>query len=112
MKIAIPLTEGKLSAHFGHCQEFAFVSVNEEQRTVLETTTLTPPPHEPGTFPAWVAEQGADLVIAGGMGQRAIALFEGQGLKVVVGSPAASPEQLATAWLGGELTGGANLCDH
>ncbi|MBU8870631.1 MAG: NifB/NifX family molybdenum-iron cluster-binding protein [Gemmatimonadales bacterium] len=112
MKIAIPLTGGKLSAHFGHCQEFAFVDVDSEAGKILETSTLTPPPHEPGSFPAWVADQGAKLVIAGGMGQRAISLFQSQGLEVVVGSAGGSPEELATAWLKGDLSSGANLCDH
>ena len=112
MKIAIPLTGGQLSAHFGHCQEFAFVDVDVEERKILETATLTPPPHEPGSFPAWVAAQGANLVIAGGMGQRAIDLFNAQGLDVVVGSAGGTPEELAGAWLAGNLAGGNNLCDH
>jgi len=25
MKIAIPIADGKLTAHFGHCQEFALI---------------------------------------------------------------------------------------
>jgi len=28
MKIAIPLAGGKLSAHFGHCQEFAIIDAD------------------------------------------------------------------------------------
>lgn len=112
MKIAIPLTEGRLSSHFGHCQEFAFVEIDENAQSIVEITKLAPPPHEPGTFPAWVAEQGAKLVIAGGMGQRAISLFQGQGLDVVVGAPNSSAEELVTTWMAGTLTGGQNLCDH
>ena len=32
MKVAIPLAEGKLTAHFGHCQEFALVEVEDKDR--------------------------------------------------------------------------------
>ena len=31
MKFAIPLAEGKLTAHFGHCQEFALVEVEDNE---------------------------------------------------------------------------------
>ena len=36
---------------------------------------LVPPPHEPGVLPGWLHHLGADVIIAGGMGQRAISLF-------------------------------------
>jgi len=44
MKFAIPLAEGKLTAHFGHCQEFAIVNVEENE--IKNTEILVPPPHE------------------------------------------------------------------
>jgi len=31
MKFAIPLVEGKLTAHFGHCKEFAVIDVEDKQ---------------------------------------------------------------------------------
>ena len=33
MKFAIPLADGKLTAHFGHCQEFAIIEVEENEIT-------------------------------------------------------------------------------
>ena len=40
MKFAIPVAEGKLAAHFGHCKEFAIVDVqdNEIKNTVMLET--------------------------------------------------------------------------
>jgi predicted Fe-Mo cluster-binding NifX family protein len=52
------------------------------------------------------------MIIAGGMGRRAQNLFAGQGIEVVVGVPAASPQRLAEDYLAGELRGGVNSCDH
>jgi ATP-binding protein involved in chromosome partitioning len=112
MRIAIPLAEGKLSAHFGHCQEFALLDVDEKTGKTTAQKTLPPPPHEPGVLPRWLHEQGADVIIAGGMGRRAQALFEASGIRVVVGAPAQSPEQLVADYAAGTLATGANLCDH
>ncbi len=62
MKFAIPLAEGKLTAHFGHCQEFAIVNVEENE--IKNTEILVPPPHEPGVLPKWLGELGANVIIA------------------------------------------------
>lgn len=112
MKIAIPVTEGKLAAHFGHCEKFAFVEVDKDAGQVLTTELLDPPPHAPGVMPRWVAEQGANLIIAGGMGMRAKELFEERGVDVLVGAPVTSSDELAAAYLAGTLQTGGNACDH
>ncbi len=110
MRVAIPLAAGKLCSHFGHCQEFAFVDVNGSIITGM--TTKTPPPHEPGVFPAWLAQEGVSVVLAGGMGERAQALFQQNGIKVVCGVPAGEPLEAVKAYLEGTLTTGANPCSH
>ena len=112
MKIAIPIANGQLCMHFGHCEQFAFVTVDSENKAITRTEMLTPPPHEPGVLPKWVAENGGNLVIAGGMGQRAQQLFQQNGVDVLVGAPAESPENLAAAYLSGTLQTGQNVCDH
>ncbi len=71
MKIAIPLTGGKLSAHFGHCERFAIIDADQSSGAILARQEVVPPPHEPGSYPAWLAERGATHIISGGMGQQA-----------------------------------------
>jgi ATP-binding protein involved in chromosome partitioning len=112
MKVAIPLAEGRLSMHFGHCQEFAIVEVDASNKKILGTTTHTPPAHEPGVLPNWLHEQGVSTIIAGGMGQRAQQIFADKGIAVVVGAPAENAETLVKAWLDGSLESGDNICDH
>lgn len=112
MKIAIPTANGQLCMHFGHCEQFAFVTVDTEAKSVVKTEMLTPPPHEPGVLPKWVADNDAKFVIAGGMGQRAQQLFNENGVQVLVGAPADSPENLAAAYLNNTLQTGQNSCDH
>ncbi len=110
MKFAIPLAEGKLTAHFGHCQEFALVEVEDNQ--IKEKEILIPPPHEPGVLPKWLHEKGADVIIAGGMGMRAMDLFKQNDIKVMTGAPSLTPEELVKQYLNNTLTAGDNLCDH
>ena len=112
MKVAIPLAKGTLCQHFGHCEQFAVVHVDPQHGTVLDTAYLTPPPHEPGVLPHWLADTGATLVIAGGMGARAISLLQERGVKVIIGAPADCPEKLVRAYHDGTLTLSANPCDH
>ena len=112
MKIAIPVAQAKLCMHFGHCEVFTIFDVNLESMTIKGQTDLTPPPHEPGVLPRWLAEQGANCIIAGGMGGRAKSLFEDMNITVVTGAPAGDPEAVVTAFLNDMLELGPNACDH
>jgi predicted Fe-Mo cluster-binding NifX family protein len=109
MKFAIPMANGKLTAHFGHCQEFAIIDVEENE--IRNKSVLVPPPHEPGVLPQWLSQMGTNVVIAGGMGHRAIMLFDQAGIKVVTGAPVELPEILVKDYLTNALTTGNNLCD-
>jgi predicted Fe-Mo cluster-binding NifX family protein len=109
-KIAIPLEGNVLSAHFGHCQAFAFVEV--ENNEIKNITVLDPPEHQPGTFPRFVAAQGATDVIGGGMGPQAISLFNEAGVNVFIGAPIDTPEKLVRSFLDGNLQLSANYCNH
>jgi Mrp family chromosome partitioning ATPase/predicted Fe-Mo cluster-binding NifX family protein len=112
MKIAVPMADGRLCMHFGHCEQFALLEVDDAAKTITGTTYLTPPAHEPGVLPRWLHEQGANVIIAGGMGQRAQSLFSQNGITVVVGAPGETPEKVASAYLEGTLEVGQNVCDH
>ena len=91
---------------------FALVEVNDADKSIAGVNYLDPPPHEPGVLPRWLHEQGANVIIAGGMGQRAQSLFAENDIAVVVGASAAPPEDLVKAYLSATLETGQNLCDH
>ncbi len=112
MRIAIPVADGKLTMHFGHCERFALVDVDPKSHGILATREVEAPEHQPGLFPRWLAEQGVQLVIAGGMGNSAQSLFSQRGITVLVGAPVEPPEALVTAYMEGTLRTGANVCDH
>ncbi|RJX26515.1 MAG: chromosome partitioning protein ParA [Desulfurivibrio sp.] len=112
MRIVIPLADGRLTSHFGHCASFALVDVDQTSRQIVKREDIAAPPHQPGLLPSWLSEQGANLIIAGGMGQKARELFIEQGIQVMVGAMAETPEKLAGDYLAGTLQLGQNSCDH
>ncbi|MFC1597035.1 NifB/NifX family molybdenum-iron cluster-binding protein [Planctomycetota bacterium] len=110
--IAIPVADGRLCMHFGHCEQFALFQVDTVGKEILNFSQVAPPPHEPGLLPRWLDEQGVNLVIAGGMGGRAQGIFAERGIEVIVGGPAEPPEGLVRSYLDGTLQAGENACDH
>lgn len=112
VRIAIPVTNGRLHSHFGGCGEFALVDADAETRAVIATQTLPAPPHAPGVFPRWLREQGAKVVIVGGIGQRALDNFALHGITVRSGQPESTVETIAADFLAGRLSAVPVGCTH
>lgn len=110
-RIAIPADEsGVLDAHFGHCK--VFILFDEEDGKIVKEERITPPPHEPGLLPKFLAENGVTDIISGGMGERAIQLFNQRGINAFVGAPKLTARFLAEGYLSGSLEFTGNYCDH
>ena len=112
MRYAVPVSDGRLSAHFGHCEHFALIDVDEATGTIVRKELLASPGHQPGLLPVWLAEEGVSAVIAGGMGSRAQAIFRENRIQVVVGAAEDDPEQAVMEHIRGTLATGDNVCDH
>jgi|DewCreStandDraft_4_1066084.scaffolds.fasta_scaffold07638_3 ATP-binding protein involved in chromosome partitioning len=112
MRIAIPLADGLLAQHFGHCEKFALIDVDPVAKQITATAEVEAPEHQPGFLPRWLKDQGVTLVIAGGLGSRARALLERASVSVLTGAPTESATALAQRFLRGDSIGGENACDH
>lgn len=112
MKYAVPVSGGMVSAHFGHCDHFALFDVDEQKKEITKKESIPSPEHQPGLLPGWLAEKGASVVIAGGMGPRAQELFQQNGIKVLIGALEGDPEKAVLNYLSGQLAIGDNICDH
>jgi ATP-binding protein involved in chromosome partitioning len=112
MRYAVPVSGGVLSQHFGHCEQFAFIDVDEEKRDIIKKELVPSPGHQPGVLPRWLAEEGVSVVIAGGMGSRAQNLFNQNRIKVVINVLERDPEQAVLGYLAGDLETGEDVCDH
>ena len=110
MRIAIPAIGGQISPHFARGEEFVLFDVEDGE--VKNRVFVVPPPHGPGVLPQWLREQGASVIIASGMGSRAQALFNQQGITVVLGASSGSPDEIVANYLNETLETGENVCDH
>lgn len=112
MRIAIPVSDGRLAQHFGHCEKFAIFDIDLDAKAVASAIEIFAPPHQPGLLPSWLGERDVNLIIAGGMGSRAHSLFQQASIQVLTGAPEESPAALVRQFLDGQLVTGANACDH
>jgi predicted Fe-Mo cluster-binding NifX family protein len=112
MRIAIPLTNGRLADHFGRCQHFALVDVDTSTKAILGFKQESAPEHAPGLLPRWLRDRAVSLVIAAGMGPRARSLFAEAGIEVLTGAEDREPDIVVRNYLDGALATGVNSCDH
>ena len=109
MRIAVSSSDnqglaGQVAQHFGRCPYFTFVDVEEgeiRQVRILENPYFDG--HQPGQIPDYVHQQGGDMILAGGMGGRAIEFFHELGIQAFTGVSGSIRHSLELA-LGGELS--------
>lgn len=109
MKIAIAADDGRVARHFGHCQQYALFQVEKGQ--IKGREDIENPGHQPNYLPRFLAQQGVNCIIAGGMGHRAMALFKEAGIESIIGIEGLV-EGVMDNFLKGELTTGDNACHH
>ncbi len=90
MKIAIPCgnnngLESEVSTHFGRSPYYAFVDVDDNRIKNVEVIPVPLAEHELGDLPNFVKENNGTVVIAYGMGRRAVDFFKQLGIDVITG---------------------------
>ena len=109
MRIAIAQDGNKVSEHFGHCEQYAIFDV--EDSIIYRKDDLPSPGHEPGRLPVFLAEHGVNLIIAGGMGPRAVDIFHENGIDVLLGI-SGNVDYVAQDYIAGRLSPGKSSCHH
>ncbi len=117
MKIAIASEENRdlesrAAHHFGRCPFYVFVTVDDNDK-VLKSESIENPffnGHEPGVVPQFIADQKADVIIAGGMGPRAIQWFDQLGVTALTAS-APTVNDILTKFLNNEIAGAESCHD-
>ena len=107
LKIAVASDHGIVTQHFGHCQEFVVFETQNNQ--ITKTETLANPGHRPGFLPNFLAEQGVNVIISGGMGGAAVAIFNEKNIEVIVGA-SGDASKAAESYLKGELKSTGSVC--
>jgi len=91
MRIAIPCSnnnglESEISMHFGRSPYYTFVDAEGNEIKSFEVLPVPFAEHGPGDLPNFVKENGGDVVIAYGMGGRAVDFFNQLGIDVITGA--------------------------
>jgi predicted Fe-Mo cluster-binding NifX family protein len=93
--------------HFGRCPYFVLVDLEGSQvQAVRDLDNPYYGGHEPGQVPAFIASLGANVMLTGGMGGRAIMFFQQFGIEGVTGAYG-TVRQSVERYLGGQLKGAA-----
>ncbi len=107
--VGIPSTnpgglDAPFGAHFGHCDLYTVVNVEDGE--IKEIRTLPNVPHQQGGCMAPVqhlADNGVQILIAGGMGMRPLMGFNQVGIDVYYSGGVPTVGEAVMAFLNGEL---------
>jgi predicted Fe-Mo cluster-binding NifX family protein len=110
MRVAISADDSNgldsvVSPHFGRCPYYVLVDL--DGREVSQVNAVENPAygqHRPGQVPGFIKSHGADVMLAGGMGRRAIGFFQQYGIQAATGATGTVRHALEQ-YLGGELQG-------
>lgn len=109
MRIAVAANGNQVAGHFGHCENFIFFDT--ENGAIQDVKSVPNPGHRPGFLPNFLADNGAKVIIAGGMGGGAVQIFNERGVEVIVGAEG-DAKIAVEAYLKGELISTGSICHH
>jgi len=113
MRIAVPMSNGQFSQHFGQSSGFWVCDAQQDPPAVSGGKELAVPREGGcGAIPGLLAGAGVDLVIAGGIGGGAVQNLQRVGIKAVAGAAGGSPEALVMAFLRQQLVCTGDTCHH
>jgi predicted Fe-Mo cluster-binding NifX family protein len=95
--------ESSISSHFGRCPFYVLVDVEDNQIfgfKIVDNPHF--PNHQQGVIPQFIHSQKANVMVAGGMGPRAIDLFTQFGIDVATGAQG-KVRDVVEAYLRGEI---------
>ncbi|MGM0445152.1 MAG: NifB/NifX family molybdenum-iron cluster-binding protein [Bacillota bacterium] len=108
-RIAVPTNNGQVAQHFGRCPEYTILEVKDCD--ILNTEVIENPGHKPNFLPNYLSDLNVDIVLAGGMGQKAFNLFQQNNIEVVTGASGLVKDSVK-AYLNNELDADNELCNH
>jgi predicted Fe-Mo cluster-binding NifX family protein len=110
MKIALPSRDNMVDGHFGHCEYFTVITVNDSKEIV--STERVDPPAGCGcksNIVVTLSEMGVTLMLAGNMGQGAVNVLGSAGIEVVRGC-AGDVTEVTKSFLNGTLVDNGVAC--
>ena len=110
MRIAVSYDEnGNVFQHFGRTEQFKLYHIDGGEIVGAQVKDTDGVGHE--ALAGWLAEQGVDVLICGGLGEGAMNALKEAGIQVYPGA-SGSADEAAAAFLDGDLEAGEANCDH
>jgi len=118
MKIALATDDNKgleavLSHHFGRCPYY--ILIDTDGKEIKDVKSVKNPFYEshgqPGEVPDFINNLGAEVIISGGMGPKAIGFFQQLGIQALTGASGIVGDVIK-AYMNGQIEGAAPCSNH
>jgi len=109
MKIALPTRNEVIDDHFGHCEYFTVVSIDQQMITSTERIESPATCGCKSDIAQVLAQQGVTVMLAGNMGQGALKVLNNNGIEVIRGC-SGNITTVLQQWLNGALTDNNQTC--
>lgn len=107
MKIAVASEGMEVTRHFGHCRNYNIYQT--ENGEIVKMEEVENPGHKPGFLPRFLNDLGVKTIISGGMGGKAVEIFNSNDIEVIIGAEGGSDENVKR-YLAGELETTGSVC--
>lgn len=111
MILALPTRDGNIDDHFGHCDHYTLVTVDNGNIVSSERMDSPEGCGCKSDIAPVLAEKGVKVMLAGNMGQGATNILTGVGIEVIRGC-SGPIDDVVEKWLSGELKDNSIVCDH
>jgi predicted Fe-Mo cluster-binding NifX family protein len=113
MKIALPSRNNNIDDHFGHCEYFTVLTIDQQNKQITASETVQSPAGCgcKSNIASTLAEIGVKVMLAGNMGEGAVRVLNNSGIDVVRGC-SGEINAVALNWLKGSLVDSGDSCDH
>jgi predicted Fe-Mo cluster-binding NifX family protein len=110
MKVAVPVRDGLVDEHFGHCEHFMVYSLDEENTVVGEQKVDSSEGCGcKSNIASILAQMGVTTMVAGNMGQGAVQVLQARGIRVIRGASGRARE-VAERFAAGEVADSSVAC--
>lgn len=112
MKIAVATENGLVSGHFGKCEQFTVFET--EDKSIKGKVLLDTKAHGHALLPSFLASNGVEVVIVGGMGEGAKQNMDSLGIRIVSGA-SGNVDEVVQQYLEGTIKvseGGCHSSHH
>lgn len=112
MKIALPTRDGNIDDHFGHCDHYTIMTLDEEKNIVkIEAMDSPEGCGCKSDIAPVLGEMGVKVMLAGNMGEGAVNILRKAGIKVIRGC-SGPVDNVAQKWLAGDIQDNLITCNH